>query len=55
MQAVVLDILCMIKVTAYLDTLKNMDLLKEAELRELDDYVQQLHKRAYPPQSSEEQ
>jgi hypothetical protein len=48
MRAVVLDILCMIKVVAYLDTLTGMDVLKKAEQQELAHYIQQLHERVYP-------
>jgi hypothetical protein len=48
-RAGVADVLCLNKTVVLLGSLTNMGLLKEAELQELTDYLNQLHSRAYPP------
>src|SRR5437667_11905226 len=53
MRAVVTDMLCLNKIIALLSSLTNMDLLADAELEELKDYLSQLHSRAYPPKQRE--
>ena len=47
-RAAVADILCLNKIVVLLGSLANMDLLKREELQELEDYINQLHKRAGP-------
>ncbi len=55
MQSAVLDVLRLLKIVAFLDTLGSMDLLNEAELQELKAYIHHLHAQAFPQNAEGEQ